>query len=130
MAAHNSRAAKIQQNKLSIDCATSNNFVYNLIDLNVKTLTSQLMRAKTVTTYKKSCLEHENISVVNNTTGSTKKKKNNDLFLVHFSVRSLQKHIDQLNNYLVGFKNQPDIVALSETKFKEGLINRNTELEG
>ena len=48
-------------------------------------------------------------------------KKNNDLFLIHFNVCSLQKHIDQfLNNYLVGFKNQPDIVAISETKLKEG----------
>ena len=56
-------------------------------------------------------------------------KKNNDLFLIHFNVRSLQKHIEQLNNYLVGFKNQPDIVAISESKLKEGLINRNIELE-
>ena len=58
-----------------------------------------------------------------------KKKKNNDLFLIHFNVCSLQKHIDQLNNYLVGFKNQRDIVAISDTKLKEGLINRNIELE-
>ena len=41
----------------------------------------------------------------------------------------MQKHIDQLNNYLVGFKNQPDIVAISETKLKEGLINRDIKLE-
>ena len=33
MAVHNSNAAKIQQNKLCIDCATSSNFVNNLIDL-------------------------------------------------------------------------------------------------
>ena len=51
------------------------------------------------------------------------------MFLIHFNVRSLQKHIDQLNNYLVGFKNQPDIAAISETKLKWGLINRNIELE-
>ena len=57
-------------------------------------------------------------------------QKNNDLFLIHFNVRSLQKHIDQLNNCLVGFKNQPDVVAISETKLKEGLINRNVKLEG
>ena len=43
-------------------------------------------------------------------------KKNNSLLLIHFNVRSLQKHIVQLNKYLVGFKNQPDIVAISETK--------------
>ena len=34
MAAHNSSAAKTQQNKLRIDCASSSNFVNNLIDLN------------------------------------------------------------------------------------------------
>ena len=34
MAAHNFSAAKIRQNKLPIDCATSSNFVNNLIDLN------------------------------------------------------------------------------------------------
>ena len=49
-------------------------------------------------------------------------KNNNDLYLIHFNVRSLEKHIDQLNNYLVGFKNQPVIVAISETKLEEGLI--------
>ena len=57
-------------------------------------------------------------------------QKNNELFLIHFNIRSLQKHINQLNNNLVGFKNQPDIVAISETKLKEGLIDRNIELEG
>ena len=51
------------------------------------------------------------------------------MFLIHFNVRSLQKLIDQLNNNLVGFKNHPDIVAISETKLKEGLINRNIELK-
>ena len=34
MAAHNSSAAKTQQNKLRIDCASSSNFVNGLIDLN------------------------------------------------------------------------------------------------
>ena len=29
-----------------------------------------------------------------------------------------------------GFENQPDIAAISETKLKEWLINRNIELEG
>ena len=33
MAVHNSSATKIQHNKLRIDCATSSNFVNNLIDL-------------------------------------------------------------------------------------------------
>ena len=34
MAVHDASATKIQQNKLRIDCATSSNFVNNLIDLN------------------------------------------------------------------------------------------------
>ena len=42
----------------------------------------------------------------------------------------VQKRIDELNNYLLGFKNQLDIVAISKTKLKTGLINRNIELEG
>ena len=65
MAAHNSSATKIQQNKLRIDAQQAA----------VKTLTSQLMRAKTVTTHTESYLEHVNMSVVNNTTGSTTRKK-------------------------------------------------------
>ena len=58
------------------------------------------------------------------------KKKKDKLFLVHFNIRSLQKHIDELNTYLVSFKNQPEIVALSETKLRAGAINRNIHLEG
>ena len=50
MAAHNSSAAKIQQNKLRIDCATSSNFVNNLINLNGQNIDITLMRAKSVST--------------------------------------------------------------------------------
>ena len=57
-------------------------------------------------------------------------KKIGDLFLIHFNLRSLQKNIDKLCDYLAGFKNQPEIVAISETKLREGYINRNIELEG
>ena len=74
----------------------------------VKTFTSQLMCIKTVTARTKSSSEHVNMKVVN--------KKIDDLFLIRFNVCSLQKHIDEFNNYFVGFKNQPDIVAISETK--------------
>ena len=59
-----------------------------------------------------------------------KNKKTNDLFLIHFNIRSLQKHIDELATYLAGFKNQPEIVAISETKLREGNVNRNINLEG
>ena len=33
--------------------------------------------------------------------------------------------IDSLNNLLSSFKNQPDIVAISETKLQKEKINRN-----
>ena len=114
MAAHNSSAAKIQQNKLRIDCATSSNFVNNLIDSNGQNIDVTIDVCKNNDKpYKElfgtceyvSCQQHYWFN----------HKKNNDLFLIHFNVRSLQKHIDQLNNYLVGFKNQPDIAAISET---------------
>ena len=52
------------------------------------------------------------------------------MFLIHFNIRSLQKHIDELNTYLVSFKNQPEIVAIPETKLRAGAINRNIHLEG
>ena len=75
------------------------------------------MRAKTVTTHTKSCLELRICQL--STILLIQSQKNNDLFPIHFNLRSLQKHIDQINNYLVGFKNQPDIVAISDTKLKE-----------
>ena len=50
--------------------------------------------------------------------------------MIHFNLRSLQKNIDKLSDYLAGFKNQPEIIAISETKLREGYTNRNIELEG
>ena len=57
-------------------------------------------------------------------------KKIGDLFLIHLNLRSLQKNIDKLSDYLAGFKNQPEMAAISEIKYREGCINRNIELEG
>ena len=57
-------------------------------------------------------------------------KKKDELFLIHFNIRSLQKLIDELNTYLVSFKNQQEIIAISETKLRAGAINRNIHLEG
>ena len=58
------------------------------------------------------------------------KKQPDDLFLLHFNIRSLQKHIDELSAYLANFNNQPDIVAISETKLREGKINHNIDIYG
>ena len=57
-------------------------------------------------------------------------KKIDELFLIHFNICSLQTHIDELITYLVGFKNQPEIVAISETKLKANAIDRDIQLEG
>ena len=57
-------------------------------------------------------------------------KKRMEIFLIHFNIRSLQKHINELNSVLASFKNQPEIVAISETKIIEGKINRNINLDG
>jgi len=58
------------------------------------------------------------------------KIKQNDLFLIHINIRSIQKNIDALSNYLASLKKQPDIVAISETKLKEDNIYRNINLNG
>ena len=57
-------------------------------------------------------------------------KKRKEIFLIHFNIRSLQKYIDELNSVSGSFKNQPDIMAISETKLIEGKINRNINLDG
>ena len=57
-------------------------------------------------------------------------KKINELGIIHFNIRSLQKHIDEINIFLAGLEKKPEIVAFSETKLQEGKANRNVELEG
>ena len=106
MVAHNSSAAKIQQNKLHIDCATSINFVNNLFDLNGQNNDVTIDACKISNNpYKELFGTGEYVSCQHSTTLLVQPQKNNDLFLIHLNVRSLQKHIDQLHNYLVGFKN-------------------------
>ena len=58
------------------------------------------------------------------------KQRKVSVFLIHFNIRCLQKHIDELNSVLASFKNQPEIVAISETKIIERKINRNIDLDG
>ena len=58
------------------------------------------------------------------------KKKKNDLALVHFNSRSLQKHIDELNDYLAGLNIKPEIIALAEALLQEGKIHSNSDLNG
>ena len=56
------------------------------------------------------------------------KKNHDNLFIIHFNVQSIQKNIDSLNNLLSSFKNQLDIVAISETKLQKEKINQNFNL--
>ena len=47
--------------------------------------------------------------------------KNNDaifLFIIHFNIRSLQKNIDDLNNYVTVQNKTPDVIALSQIKLQ------------
>ena len=75
MAAHNSCAAKIQQNKLRIDCATCSNFVNNGIDLSGQNVDVTIDACKNSDNpYKELFGTCEYcMSVVNNATGSTTK---------------------------------------------------------
>ena len=43
----------------------------------------------------------------------------NDLLLMYFNTRSLQKNIDKLTHYILQLKKLPDIIAITETKLKK-----------
>ena len=47
------------------------------------------------------------------------KERQDDLFLMYFNIRSLQKHLNELNNIIAGFDDKPKIIALSETILQE-----------
>ena len=57
-------------------------------------------------------------------------KNKDDLFIIHFKIRSLQKNVEALNNYLSQLDKQPDIIALSETKLHGGRVFANINLDG
>ena len=112
MAAHISSAAKNQQNKLCIDYKISSNFANNLIDLNDQNFDITVDACKNSDNlYKELFGTCEYVSCQQHNWFNQKKKKN-DLFMIHFNVCSLQKHTYHLNNYVVDFKNQPNIVAI------------------
>ena len=53
-----------------------------------------------------------------------------NLFLIHFNVRSLQKNLDKLTNYILQMKKLPDIIAITETKLTKNHIVVNLDIEG
>ena len=58
------------------------------------------------------------------------KHKKDELFIIHFNVRSLQKNIDNLTTFLANISEMPDIIAISETKITYGQILVNVDING
>ena len=52
-------------------------------------------------------------------------KRLNDIFLMHFNVRNLQKNFDKLLQYLSDSKKLPDILSITKTKLKKYEIYGN-----
>ena len=47
--------------------------------------------------------------------------KKNSLILLYVNTRGLSKNIDKLEELLIDIKVMPDLIAISETKFKTGV---------
>ena len=71
------------------------------------------------------CVYH-NFTSLNNEV----KHKRDDLFIMHFNVRSLQKNVDKLTTILADFSETPDIIAISETKITYGQLLVNVDIVG
>ena len=56
--------------------------------------------------------------------------KSDDLFLIYFNIRSLQKNFDYLCNYLFELKRSPDVIAVTETKLYDNAIHANIDIMG
>ena len=52
-----------------------------------------------------------------------------NLYLMHFNVRSIQKNVDKLVNLLTQLKALPDVLAMTETKLKPDQAHTNINLE-
>ena len=58
------------------------------------------------------------------------KYKKDELLIIHFNVRSLQKNIDNLTTFLANISEMPDIIAISESKITNGQILVNFDING
>ena len=54
----------------------------------------------------------------------------NNLFFIHFNIRSLQKNIDKLTHYISQFYKLPDLKAITETKLQNNTIYNNIDIAG
>ena len=50
--------------------------------------------------------------------------------IMHFNVRSLQKNVDHLSQYLLKLKVRPQIIAVTETKLIKDQCHINVNLPG
>ena len=57
------------------------------------------------------------------------RNRTNELLIIHFNIRSLEKNIDKMSQYLSELKTQPDVIALTETKLKDNICG-SIELPG
>ena len=57
------------------------------------------------------------------------RNRTNELLIIHFNIRSLEKNIDKMSQYLSELKRQPDVIALTETKLKDNICG-NIKLAG
>ena len=51
------------------------------------------------------------------------RNRTNELLIIHFNIRSLEKNIDKMSQYLSELKRQPDVIALTETKLKDNMCS-------
>ena len=54
----------------------------------------------------------------------------NDLFFIHFNIRSLQKNINKLTHYLSQLHKLSDVIAITETKLQNDTIYNNIDIAG
>ena len=57
------------------------------------------------------------------------RNRTNELLIIQFNIRSLEKNIDKMSQYLSELKRQPDVIALTETKLKDNICG-NIKLAG
>ena len=62
--------------------------------------------------------EYHDVSSLNNVV----KHKKDELFIIHFNARSLEKNIDNLTTLLANISKMPDIITISESKITYGQI--------
>ena len=54
----------------------------------------------------------------------------NNLFIIHFNIRSLQKNVDKLTHYISQFRKLPDVIAITETKLRSEAFYMNIDIAG